>query len=62
MVDPTQRNEIETVWVLTWRYHDGSASGVVRAYRNLKRGQLDMELLAPDAAKEYRIDPVSILD
>ena len=54
-------NEITTVWVLSWRYSDGSSSGVLRAYTNAKRGLLDMELLALDAAhKEYRIDQVPV--
>jgi hypothetical protein len=44
---------MDEVWVLSWRYGDGSASGVLRAYADEDRAREDMDLL--DDCKEYEL-------
>lgn len=50
------------VWVLSWRYSDGSASGVLRAYVTEERAQHDMDLLSADTStsKDYELEYIPI--
>jgi len=41
------------IWVLWWKYYDGSVAGVERAYRDEKRATEDHELIGEDTSKEW---------
>ncbi len=44
------------VWVLSWRYSDGSASGILRAYFDKGRALEDLALMDGDALnKKYEL-------
>jgi hypothetical protein len=43
------------VWVLWWRYHDGSNAGVLRVYRDESRAQEDFELLSEATDRKYEL-------
>lgn len=48
---------MDEIWVISWRYSDGSASGVLRAYDSEERAQYDMDILREDLSmKNYELD------
>lgn len=52
---------MDEVWVLSWRYSDGSASGILRAYDCEERGKYDLELLGEqDTMKVFSLDCVPV--
>ncbi len=52
---------LDEVWVLAWRYSDGSSSGVLRAYASEERANLDMDLLRDEnGMKNYEIKCVPV--
>lgn len=50
------------VYVLWWKYSDGSGAGVVRAYRIKEAADEDMEILKDlgDSMKEFAVTPVPL--
>ena len=50
---PLEGMRMDEIWVLSWRYGDGSGSGVLRAYADEDRAKEDMDLL--DDCKEYEL-------
>lgn len=53
----------EGVYVLWWKYSDGSGAGVVRAYRHKEDAEEDREILAGgvgDGMKEFFVVPVPL--
>lgn len=53
--------QIESVWVLSWRYPDGSGSGVSRAYVSEERANHDKDLLnEAGGMKCYEIEQVPV--
>lgn len=54
-------SDIKTVWVLWYRYTDGSGAGVVRAYSSEDRAQLDLELLqGNDGFKAFEVEELPV--
>lgn len=50
-----------TVWVLWWRYSDGSGAGVYRVYLTEVRARQDFDLIGEtDSAREWLLDPVEL--
>lgn len=50
---------LETAYVITWRYSDGSGSGATAAFMDKKRAERLVELLAADtSARNYKIEAV----
>lgn len=50
------------VYVLWWKYSDGSGAGIVRAYRIREDAQEDLKILEEvgDDSKEFSITPVDL--
>lgn len=46
------------IFVLWWKYYDGSGQGVIRAYENFDRANEDFELIKEDDNKKYYLDEV----
>ena len=52
---------MEEVYVIFWRYSDGSSGGVLRAYADRDRANEDMDLLNDDCSgKVYELTEVSV--
>lgn len=52
---------MKEVHVLWWRYSDGSASGVLRAYVDRQRAEEDMKLIEEAfSSKEYHLETLPI--
>lgn len=50
------------VYVLWWKFHDGSSCGVERVYWDQARGQADTELLNREAtSKVWTLEPMAVL-
>jgi hypothetical protein len=49
--------DLNEVWVLSWRYSDGSSSGVLRVYVDGDRARMDLELLEAECtSKNYELE------
>ncbi len=49
------------IWVLYWEYSDHSAAGVLRAYKDEKRANEDLELLnKSESCKTWKIVALSV--
>ena len=49
------------VWVLWWKYSDGSGAGVSRAYADKARANQDLELLTEGSdPKQYYLEHVAV--
>lgn len=54
-------DDLEFVWVISWRYSDGSASGVMRAYETEKRARFDLDLLQAEMTmKNYELEHIPV--
>jgi hypothetical protein len=51
---------MQEIWVIWWRYNDGSAAGVLRAYANEQRANEDLDLLNIGYDKDYKIEKVPV--
>ncbi len=60
MPDEQEDRSMGQMWVLWWRYSDGSGQGLERAYCNEDRAKQDLELAAGDSIKEWKLDAVNI--
>lgn len=49
----------KTVWVLWWKYDDGSGQGIARAYGDEKRAKDDLALVGADLDKTWKLTEVS---
>lgn len=49
------------VYVLTWRYHDGSADGIVRVYADQTEAQEDMAMLAEMSDRALKLTEAELL-
>lgn len=52
------------VWVITWRYYDGSGSGVVRVHESEEMGKRDMEMLqkhSNGSMRQYDLQPTHLV-
>jgi hypothetical protein len=51
------KEDLNQVWVLSWRYGDGSGSGVLRVYLTEDRARLDLELIESEGTgKSYELE------
>ena len=50
------------VYVLWWKYSDGSGAGVVRAYQSSDKAEEDLKILKDhgDNVKEFSVTPVDL--
>jgi len=46
---------MEDVYVIWWKYGDGSGCGVMRAYADRQRAEEDLELLVFDSNRQFEI-------
>ena len=51
---------MEDVYVIWWRYSDGSGAGVLRAYADRQRAEEDLDLLTFEGSREYKIEELPI--
>lgn len=57
-VDQTETHA--KVWVLWWRWYDGSGMGVLRAYTDEQRAKADLDLVKTDAIRDYVLEAVPL--
>lgn len=50
--------EHDTVWVLWWKYSDGSRQGVLRVYEDETRANEDFDLVDESTDRTYFLDPI----
>ncbi len=50
-----------TVYVLHWRYYDGSASGVSMVFQNAAFAEVIRALLTEEGVKDWRVDPLDVV-
>lgn len=55
---------MDRVYILTWRYSDGSAHGVIRAYRRFDDARRDEVLLREnsDGSRQFEIAASPLID
>lgn len=59
--EPVSIATMEEIHVIWWRYSDGSAAGVLRAYADRQRADEDMDLLESEqSGKTYTIETLPI--
>lgn len=53
-----QDDQLPQVWILWWKYSDGSNQGVLRGYKDESRAKEDFELVKESTDKEYILDTI----
>jgi hypothetical protein len=49
---------LDTAYVITWRYSDGSGSGATAVFTDKARAERLLEILKADAMRDYKVDAV----
>lgn len=49
---------MDAVWVLWWKYSDGSGQGIIRAYEDEQRAKDDFALVEESTDRTYMLDHV----
>ena len=58
-----KQKQTSKIWVITWRYTDGSGSGCIRVFENKDTAQRDMDLLEmQDSPRCYELAEVEYID
>lgn len=50
----------EQIWVLWWKYGDGSNQGIERTYADETRAREDLELLDDHSTRDWFLDQVPL--
>lgn len=53
---------MDTVWVLWWKYSDGSGQGIIRAYEDEQRAKDDFALVEESTDRTYMLDHVPLFE
>lgn len=55
---------MDTLYAITWKYSDNSASGVIRVYESKEVADRDAEMLAEhsDGTRQFQVTPVPYID
>ena len=48
------------IYVLFYRYYDGSGMNIVRTYESKERAEEDLRLVADDFSKEWELSEIEI--